>query len=102
MRVTAKRLAGPALINTNSDTRLIINEFILNHVVYLRKCFVREHPSPRGMSQNGIVRWFKSADKDSEVLLSDFTPLTTRVSAEDADQESDPGSDGDKQIDSGE
>jgi len=54
------------------------------------------------MSQNGIVRWFKSADKDSEVLLSDFTPLTTRVSAEDADQESDPGSDGDKQIDSGE
>ena len=54
------------------------------------------------MSQNGIVRWFKSADKDSEVLLSDFTPLTTRVSAEDPDQESDPGSDGDKQIDSGE
>ena len=42
-----------------------------------------------GMSQHDAVRWFRSADQDSEVVLSptDFTSLTSRDSTEDMDQE---------------
>jgi len=37
--------------------------------------------------QHNVVRWFKSADQDSEVLLSDVTPSASCENIEDMDDQ---------------